>query len=187
MPKSISTEHIERMFPFEFYEELSPQIPGYTIMNSAFFNHDAIHFSENEKREKFAKHRKEMDKLNQMNILSIEPVGELLILDTCYAKEHTEAMLEGGIQRSQVPMSMLTVQLYDSSNQPVFASDVSEQTIARISEVLWDDPNLLIAIVSLTEEGPKLSIFKAPPQIERYIEQIVFENKESAGTRNHEE
>lgn len=187
MPKYISTEHIKRMFPFVFYDELIPHLPGYTIMNSAFFTHDTIHFNENEKREKFEKHREETEQHNQMNILRIEPLGELLILDMCYANEHAEAMLKGGLQRSQVPMSILMVQLYDSSNQPVFASDVREETIARIPEVLWDDPNLLIAIVSVTEEGPKLGILTAPAKIEQDIVNKVFENKEPAEDQTNEE
>ncbi|MGN7309256.1 hypothetical protein ACTHQ2_25260, partial [Bacillus subtilis] len=129
----------------------------------------------------------EIEQHNQLNILRIEPLGELLILDMCYANEHADAMLKGGLQRSQVPMSILMVQLYDSSNQPVFASDVSEETIARIPEVLWDDPNLLIAICSVTEEGPKLGILTDPAKIEQDIVNKVFENKEPAEDQNNEE
>ncbi|MGC6586140.1 hypothetical protein ACPV3A_14380 [Paenibacillus sp. Dod16] len=184
MPKNINTDHIERMFPFEFYEELIPQLAGYTIMNPAFFSPDHIQIDENKKRGLFDKHRKEMEKLNQLNILSVEPIGELLILDICYTNDQSEAILKGGLLRSQVPISILSVQLYDSSGQPVFASDVSEESIANIPEVLWDDPNLLIAIVSLSEEGPKIGILKAPPQIEQLIEHQIFENEDAADDQN---
>ncbi|WP_145142153.1 hypothetical protein [Paenibacillus sp. Y412MC10] len=186
MPKNISTEHIDRMFPFEFYDELTPQLAGYIITNPAFFTHDHIQINENKKREIFAKHREEAGKLNQMNILSVEPIGELLMLDACYTIDQKEAILKGGLQRSQVPISILTVQLYDSSNQPVFASDVTEETIARIPEVLWDEPNLLIAIVSLTEDGPNVGILKAPPHIEQHIERRIFENTDPAEVQNDE-
>lgn len=182
MPKNIQTEHIDRMFPFEFYDELSGQLAGYTIMNSAFFLEGDIHINENKKREMFESNREKVEKytLNQNNILSVEPIGELLMLDTCCTNEQKEAILKGGLQRSQVPISILAVQLYDSSAQPVLASDVSEETIARIPEILWDDPNLLIAIVSLTEEGPNVGILKSPAHIEQHIERMVFENTESA-------
>lgn len=186
MPKNINSEHINRMFPFEFYEEFNGMLAGYTIMNPAFLSHDHIQIDENKKREIFENHRKKTGELNQMNILSVEPIGELLMLDACYTNDQTKAILKGGLQRSQVPMSILTVQLYDSSNQPVFASDVSEETIARIPEVLWDDPNLLIAIVSLTEEGPNLGMLKAPPYIEQHIQRMVFENIDPAQGQKNE-
>lgn len=187
MPKNINTEHIDRMFPFEFYDELTAKLAEYTIMNPAFFSQDQIHIEKNKKRKIFESHRKKARKLNQINILSVEPIGELLMLDTCYTNDQKEAILKGGLQRSQVPISILTVQLYDSSNQPVFASDVSEETIARIPEVLWDDPNLLIAIVSLTEDGPNVGMLKAPPHIQQRIEHMVFENVDPAEVQHNEE
>ena len=187
MPKNINTEHIDRMFPFEFYDELTTQLAGYKIMNPAFFSHEHVQINEKVKRELFENQRKKVGELNQMNIQSVEPIGELLMLDACYTNDQTEAILKGGLQRSQVPMLILTVQLYDSSNQPVFATDVCEETIARIPEVLWDDPNLLIAIVTLAEEGPNVGILKAPLYIEEHIQQKVLENIEHAEGKDNEE
>lgn len=176
------------MFPFEFFSELNDQLISYSMLNSAFFLGMHIKMDELKKRELFEKDRIKAQTigLNENNILSVEPLGELLLLETCCTLQEKEAILKGGLQRSQVPLSILAVQLYDSSHLAVFASDVTDESIERIPEVLWDDPNLLIAIVTLGEEGANLSILKAPPSVEQLLEQILHENTDLEMQKDNE-
>ena len=183
MPKSIEQPYFNRMFPFEFFDELSQQLKTRTLMNPAFMLKGLLKQTKDEQKALYEKANQDQNVQTLMgnNLLDIEPFGELLILAPCCEVEHLEsAFSDDEFIRSQVPLSFIVGQLYDSSNQPVFAKDVSEQTIQQIPEVLWDDPNLLLAIVTMQEDGAQVAVLKIPPNIEdRLVESIDEEPEET--------
>lgn len=168
MPETIKSEHMNRMFPFEFYDELNEQLASYTLSNPAFLLHKKKELPTEKRREVFAHTRTEevLERLNQHNILEAEPFGELLHLELCTKNEYVDQMLGNQTERSQVPLSILVGQLYDSSGAPVFSKDVTEETVAKIPEVLWDDPNLLLGIIEYGETETTVGIIRMPASVE---------------------
>lgn len=171
MPKHIKAAHVSRMFPFEFYNELSEQLTTFTLLNPAFILRDQLNGATEQRKKLFEQSRKNdaMTMLNQNNLLQVEPFGELLALEVCCPSEEKDSILQGRNNRSQSPLSIIVAQLYDSSGAPVFATDVAESSIAQIPEVLWDDPNLLLGVVSFNQEGPRVAVIKIPERIEKQI------------------
>lgn len=168
MPDHIKAEHVSRMFPFEFYEELSENLKAYTLLNPAFILRDRLDVTTEQRKELFEQSQKNqpMNTLTKNNLIEVEPFGELLTLEVCCPADDKKTVLAGGDKRGQMPLSIVVAQLYDSSGDPVFSKDVTEESIEQIPEVLWDDPNLLLGIVTFTQEEPRVAVIKIPGQIE---------------------
>lgn len=168
MIKSIETPHMNRLFPFEFFDELDQQLSDYIIYNLAFIVNKKQPLSK-EKRKKLYKKsedRESLTILHQNNIIEIEPYGEILILDNCVEKEYIDRIIKGE-ERSQIPMSILICQLYDKNDKPVFSKHTNEKTIQNIPEILWDDPQLMLSVITLSDcDDPTMAILKIPPSIE---------------------
>lgn len=184
MPKAIGKEHMKRMFPFEFFDELSKELKGYVFHNPAFLLRDKMKLTEEKCREVYQTTRdnEAMDSFFRQNIIEVEPFGEVLVLELCCAEKDVDTIIQNEIKRSQIPISMLVCQLYDSSGLPVFATDVTEETIAKIPEVLWDDPNLMLSIVSFANDNNTVTgeaqagIIKIPKHVEsKFFEPIKKE------------
>ncbi|WP_078598654.1 hypothetical protein [Evansella clarkii] len=175
MPEFIKTEHVNRMFPFEFYNELSENLKAFTLLNPAFILRDHLDVTTEQCKALFEQSRKNkpMDTLNQNNLIQVEPFGELLTLDMCCPSEDKNTVLRERDKRSQLPLSIVVAQLYDSSGFPVFSKDVTEESIKNIPEVLWDDPNLFLGVVSFTEEEPRVAVIKIPKRIESQLFESV--------------
>ncbi|MGX1195826.1 hypothetical protein [Metabacillus sp. SLBN-84] len=171
MPEHIKAEHVKRMFPFEFYEELSEQLNDYALLNPAFILQGAIQTTTKQRKDLFEESRKNaaVSTLHHNNLIQVEPFGELLTLEVCCPTKDRKIVLREPDKRMQMPMSIIVTQLYDSSGTPVFASDVDESSIGQIPEVLWDDPNLLLGVVSFTEEEPRVAVLKIPARIEEQL------------------
>lgn len=170
MPNRIKTADMKRMFPYAFYNELNDKLNAYTLNNPAFL----VDTSPDKKEALYHKTRPDelLDTINQQNILAVEPFGELLQLDLCLKTKDVPDMLDPK-KRAGVPLQILVCQLYDSSGEPVFSESVTEETIEQIPEVLWDDPNLLLAILEYQEDGAEMAILQLPP----HIQEKVFEEK----------
>ncbi|MCC2248944.1 hypothetical protein JUJ52_03095 [Virgibacillus sp. AGTR] len=180
MPNHIKTEHINRMFPFEFYDELSEHLKAFTLLNPALFLKGRLNDTTEQRKALFEQSRnnKANETLNQNNLFQVEPFGELLALDVCCPNEDKETVLKERDKRGQLPLSVIVAQLYDSSNTPIFASDVTEESIKQIPEVLWDDPNLLLGVVSFTQEEPRVAVIKIPKQIEGQLFETIQEDND---------
>lgn len=179
MPKYIKAEHVNRMFPFEFYDELSEHLKAYTPLNPAFILQDKLD-GKTDRKSLFEQSRKNkpMDTLSQNNLIQIEPFGEFLALEVCVPAEDKETTLKERDKRGQLPLSIIVAQLYDSSGAPVFATDVTEETIQQIPEVLWDDPNLLLGVLSFTQEEPRIAVIKIPKRVEdQFFESVDGNDK----------
>lgn len=178
MPEMIKSEHMNRMFPFEFYDELSETLTGYTLTNPAFLLHKKQALPIEKRRELFAKTRNEevLSALNSQNILDAEPFGELLQLELCTKDEFVDQMINDRVGRSQIPLAILVGQLYDSSGAPVFSKDVTDESIRQIPEVLWDDPNLLLAVIEYGQDATNIGVIRMPKR----MESTFFENVEPA-------
>lgn len=179
MPNHIQAEHVNRMFPFEFYEELSEHLNAFTLLNPAFFLRKKLDTTPDQRKVLFDQSRdnEPVIALNQNNLIQVEPFGELLTLEMCCAAEEQDVILKEPKKRSQMPISIIVAQLYDSTGAPVFASDVANESIEKIPEVLWDDPNLFLGVVSFTEEEPRVAVIKIPDHIEkRLFESVQDEN-----------
>lgn len=180
MPNSIDAKDVARMFPYEFYDELSQVLRGFALINPAFLSDKVSPLEPDARKKLYEQTRKATgvhEQLMGTNILEVEPFGELLLLEAVCRDEDLRTFVYDQAKRSQIPMSTLAVQLYDSSRQPVFSKDVAAESIRFIPEVLYDDPNLLLGAVTFTEAGIQVAIFKAPPDIEaRYLEVIDAAN-----------
>lgn len=182
MVKSITLENLKRMFPFEFFMELAPNLPEYVFMNPGLIMHKdlKINISEKERRQLFeaARISTHMQALQKNNIQPAEPLGDVLYLElVATSDEFIESRQKTDVEKSQAPMSILIAQLYDSADLPVFSDDVSESTIQKIPEILYDDPNLMLGVLTFAEDGPKLGILKIPERIEKKLIEPV-ENKD---------
>lgn len=188
MPTSIDAKDISRMFPYEFYDELNQAISGFALINPAFLSDKVAPLTPDARKTLYGQTRKATgiyEQLTGTNILDVEPFGELLMLEAVCRDEDLHTFVYEPEKRSQIPMSTLAVQLYDSSRQPVFSVNVADESIRFIPEVLYDDPNLLIAAVTFTETGIQVAIFKAPPDIEaRYLEVVDAANSPQPETPN---
>lgn len=158
------------MFPFEFYDELTNGLTSHTINNPAFI-HKFIdsNISTEKRKEQYQEHLEDVNSLMQtvatMNIVNIEPFGEVLLLNSISDKDQILKSVNDKTGRSQISLLFLIVQLYDSSDLPVFSNDVSDDTISKIPEVLIDDPNLLIGIVELGDTQTTAQVLKIPDRI----------------------
>lgn len=175
MPETIKSEHMNRMFPFEFYDELNEQLTEYTLSNPAFLIHRKKALPLEKRQELFVKTRtpEVLDKFTQDNIMQVEPFGELLHLELCGQNKYLNQMLGNQTERSQVPLSILVGQLYDSSGAPVFSKDVTEETVATIPEVLWDDPNLFLGIIEYGETETTVGVICMPESLEAKLFESV--------------
>lgn len=187
MPQNIEPKHVSRMFPFEFYDELSENLNDYVLANPAFMLRDQLNMDTAKRKQLYESSQSNdaVATLRQNNIIDVEPFGEMLTLDICYSKKHVQILLNEPDKRSQLPLSILVAQLYDSSNQPVFAHDVSDDTIARIPEVLWDDPNLLLAIIIFGESETQVGVLKIPERIEEKLFETVQDAPSSTPNENN--
>ena len=190
MPKFIPNRHIKRMFPYAFYDELYNVMPELIPENPVFLLRDTEHESKldddiikqfNEFRHAILNNKT----LEENNIYTLDQ-GEFLILDTYIRKSDRQK----AIDKQHVAKFIIMVQLYDSSEQPVFSESVSIKSIRQIPEILWDDPNLAIVAMQVLpddedsmEMPSEIGIFKAPPFIiEKYIQpEPASENNQSIG------
>lgn len=178
MPERIQQSDIARMFPFAFYDELSEVMHDFTLLNPAFLSNRLVELKlDKTQRETLYHDTKKSTSVHEAlmgtNIIEVEPFGELLLLEACCRNEDLNTFVYDKTKRSQIPLSTIVVQLYDSSRQPVFATDVVDETIRFIPEVLYDDPNLLLGALTFTENGIEVAIFRAPPDIEASFTEII--------------
>lgn len=168
MPKHIAINDMERMFPFEFYEELSQKLQTHELVHPAFNRKSRDKMPIEQRQQMFAQKYKQMEQktLNAQNIMSVEPFGELLLLDICQDISLSEKAANE-TEKSQIPLALLMCQYYDSSEQPVFSESVTAESIAQIPEILWDDPNLLLAILTFQQDETIMAVLKIPDYIEK--------------------
>lgn len=181
MPHSITTNHMNRIFPFEFFYELSEKIKNeYILNNPAFLPKNKLELTKEKQKEIWDKSRNEelIKTLHGQNILELDPFGEVLLLDLCCGVKDVSTLIgdstesdDNKAKKSQVPLSILICQLYDNNNLPIFAKDVQEKTISQIPEVLYDDPNLMISVISFDNENgeAQTGIISIPKEIEKKI------------------
>ena len=157
MPKYIPNKDKHRMFPFEFYDEISERLSEFVFINPAFMVDLPV-----DERKKI--YQDTLERVNEAgtpqpstdnsNIIYVEPVGEVLLLDLMQERELIKDHIANNESWSHLPLTALVAQLYDSSGLPIFSEDVTQETIAQIPEVLWDDPNLLLGILQMGSNQP---------------------------------
>lgn len=195
--KYIPARHIKRMFPFEFYYELSEKWKQWLPASAAFSANVLMEAEgktpitkeeqklvfEDELKTKFSS----FEALYKNNLIDAQPYP-LLMLEPYVNKEEI-------ILKKKIPeLDFLVVQYFDSKQQPVFSKDVKIESIRQIPEILFDDPNLLIGLMmthqSSTSEDSDLhseenvmttAIIKAPKFIEeQWTEKIEKESNKKA-------
>lgn len=149
MPKFIPNRHVRRMFPFDFFNELSQTLPEFIPENPAFLLQDTAFQDKlgDNQQDLFETLRKQVldnTKIEQNNLYKLDQ-GTFLILET-YVKKKDQYK---AIKHEPTAKYLLLAQLFDSSQQPVFAEDVAIESIRTIPEILWDDPNLVLAILQI--------------------------------------
>lgn len=178
MPNPIKKEHMDRMFPFAFFDEFSERFnqTDYVLTTPAFMAHHLKPMDRESRKQLFeTSHMRAGDVTPTHNVLEVDQFGEVLLLDMCYRKSDIPNFLDK-TKRSQAPLALLVCQLFDSSDQPVFAKDVTESTIARIPEVLHDDPNLFIGVIDFSGGETHIAVLQIPER----IEQKMFEPVEGS-------
>lgn len=166
--KFIPKRHIYRMFPYEFFKELNeawdqwvPFQPIFTLPYTDLRKHvDSL--TEVEKKEHFDEYRKTNDAFDKINLIELD-ITYIVPLFQYIQKDIIDKKTGTSLDPNQ--SDYLAVQYFDSSQQPVFAPDVKIESIRQIPEILYDDPNLLICIVTAKidqSEPTQLAILKAP-------------------------
>lgn len=190
MPKFIPVRNVDRMFPFEFYEELRevfdefiPWSAVFTMMYS-IYKDTAEPLKTVESRKAFYKQeRKDTINLRRIHaeqnlidlditpVLVISPLVEKDDIDPQTGKQKISTSAMDGIDPDTLEQShLLCVQYFDSNEDPVFCEDISLDTIHKIPEILWDDPNLLIGVLSFLDEGSEFMIVKAPEFFKKLVD-----------------
>lgn len=167
--KYIPIRHINRMFPFEFFQELNerwdqwvPENPAFTIpYTTSFkflkdFDKKAI-FTETRNTPN-AKMLREIIAKNNIINLDLFPV---LIIEPYVKKESINTQTG---KADSTNSNFLVVQYFDSTHRPIFANDVTLQSIRPIPEILFDDPNLFIGVTTFSEEDgdSQIAVLRAP-------------------------
>lgn len=176
--KFIPHRNVIRMFPFEFYKELNGVHKTYIPQNAIFTLEYTQHMDklkalpDDEKRQIFYDYYNNQTKqLAENNIIEIN--GEhYLTLMPCVKPEHIDATDGGVTQQSE--LSFLAVQYFDSSRQGIFGPGVALSSIHQIPEILFDDPNLMIAVITFTmdqvDAGATMAVITLPEFLhEKYI------------------
>lgn len=181
MPANIKTQYMSKMFPFRFFDELSEKMTDFIIQNPVFILGDRIRGTEKQREQYYHQSRKPdvINTMNAQNIIEVEPFGEVLILDVCIKKDDLPILENEPKKAKLLPLSMLVVQYYDSADMPVFSKDVTEDTIKAIPEILWDDPRLMIAVVTIGrthEQDSNVAVIKIPDTIENKILEPIEED-----------
>jgi|GEM_PF-4581082 len=158
MVQKIPTGRVNTMFPFDFYYELAEAAGDFTYIHPAFVQARKDDITDRETiRNLYDAYNAEHNikaNLPDENLLEFDPMGEVLMLHEPVATlGEIDQALNGEIQIDDIPLRPLIVQLYDSSGQPVLAQDVRLDTIRKIQEVLFDDPNLYIGALEQEPEG----------------------------------
>ena len=170
MPKSLTTPTMNRLFPFEFYWELSRKLKDYAFHNPALLLPENTTVTLDKQKEMYHASRESalIDTLNQQNILTVEPFGEVVLLDLC-SPVSVFQQTSSKTEKSLTPLSFMIAQLYDSTDQPV----------------LWDDPNLLLAVLTFdATEGGNVAVIKIPERIEHRIIEPVADSDALVTTLN---
>lgn len=191
MPDYIQHGDLNRMFPYEFFNELHDNVTEYTsAMPHLLINRlqPDNKLSPYDKKMHFIKARHSLQnlKLNTKNIFDVQPFGVVLALDVVYETKALKPFYNNlhkfdRSERDKMPLIQLLVQYYDSESLPVFSSDVTQESIAQIPEILWDDPRLFIGYIHYdnplasddqdTPDGPQVYIVKCPDDIlDKFIE-----------------
>ena len=191
MPEYIQHGDLNRMFPYEFFNELHDNVTEYTsAMPHLLINRlqPDNKLSPYDKKMHFirARHSLQNLKLNTKNIFDVQPFGEVLTLDVVYETKALKPFYNNlhkldRNERTKMPLIQLLVQYYDSESLPVFSSSVTQESIAQIPEILWDDPRLFIGYIHYdspsssddenTPDGPQVYIVKCPDDIlDKFIE-----------------
>lgn len=186
MPKTLTTTTMERLFPFEFYWELSRKLKDYAFHNPALLLPDNTPIAMDKRKDMYHASRESalIDTLNQQNILTVEPFGEVVLLDLC-SPVSVFQQTSSKTEKTLAPLSFMIAQLYDSTDQPVLSKEVTQETIDQIPEILWDDPNLLLAVLTFdATEGGNVAVIKIPERIEqRIIEPIPDRDNTATHTK----
>ncbi len=170
--KYIPLRNVNRMFPFEFYKELNsefkewiPQNPAFTLELTTILK-NLKSFDQKDVYYKTKKASKDLLKtLEQQNIIEFDAFP-VLLLDS-YVQASNVNPNTGDLNKN-TKSAYLFVQYFDSSSQPIFAKDVKLESIRKIPEILYDDPNLLIGLFIQGEsenDGYELAIIKGPDNI----------------------
>ena len=160
MPISIPLRHIDRMFPYEFYNEIYEALDDYVPLLDTF-TLKTINGSVPNEKELYAKEREKLrptfKQLSNNNVIHITSELQVLIIMPVIAKVLVH------YQQAPLEQAYMFVQYYDKAQQPVFTQEQNIQLIRQIPEILWDDPNLLIGIYDPNQSGEgEVSIYKAP-------------------------
>lgn len=203
MPKTIKSEHLLRLFPFEFLYDLNVLFLNEDVQ----FMFDMPTFNDSLQRENIGrlyttsemymdyqariKEKQSLyflgDNENTTNIIDVSPIGEVVFLQSvCHTKNtHTidQTILRKIDESKKEHMSILCVQIYNEQDEPVLARDVDDESLQALPEIKWDNPNLLLAVVHFNKidempehTGTTLQILKMPERMsDKWFEEKTSE------------
>lgn len=166
--KFVPLRHVYRMFPYEFFKELNeawdewiPFQPMFTIPYTDLKD-NLNNWTEEQKKENFDEYRLNHKPYDHANIIEID-FTYIMPLMPYIKKDLIDKKTAGSKDPNQ--LDFLVVQYFDSSQQPIFAPTVTTASVREIPEILYDDPNLLIGVVTTKIDQPEsfeIAVLKAP-------------------------
>lgn len=166
----IKNKDVKRMFPYKFFDEFYDVLKDYTPENAVFLLRGTPHEAKLDKdlEKQFNTIRNTMidhKQLEENNIYTLDQ-GSFLIIDTFIERKDVQK----SIDNKPIARYLLLGQLFGPEHRPLFSKQTSDQTISKIPEVLWDDPNLALVLMQFNpsgdseniEETSNLGIVKGP-------------------------
>lgn len=171
-PTRVPFDIIERLFPFSFFEEVHALMnerianatpdtrtiePEFRLANPIWllFERKAAR-ADMFARQRDARRADIEPALFLNQIVSVEPFGDLLILELCIRSDATDDFKDP-LKRSQLPLAFLAVQYYDADGAPYLTHDRLATLPAG-----FEAEQLGLFVVEMNAHAPLVSVLTAP-------------------------
>lgn len=173
----LATQELQRIFPLEFYLESLNAKLEYLPVKPAVIMYEMI----NKQEPGLAK--ASMDQIKTQNQLDLRAQIDTLVSSTIAQPPLVMDALDGklpllnlipvynrkkfdqdseGVSKEQ-PTGLLMVQYFKEDQTPLFTNEISYKELRDVPELLYDDPNLLIAILQI--DTMEIGLIKAPEYV----------------------
>lgn len=168
MPLYIPQRHLDRIFPFEFYNEFTEAQSEYIPLSFAFLAKAGG--SNANLKDLYIKDQDMMKTHNHQlvknNIIKTDFLTDLLLLKPLVSKSN---IINGQVSTENTLNLGLVVQYFDIHQQPIFTQEMPIEAIRQIPELLWDDPNMFLGVLNF--ETKEIAYLKGPDFLEeKYLD-----------------
>lgn len=171
-PTRLPFDLVERLFPFSFFEEVHALLDARIAAATPDTQTDEPEFrlanpiwlfskSPRSRAEAFANQRNIIRQKGEdfpflHQIVTIEPFGDLLILELCIRAD-AEKDFTDPLKRSQLPLAFLAAQYYDTDGAAILTTDRLTDLPAELAP-----EQLGLFVVEMNATAPLVSVLTAP-------------------------